>query len=130
MTISSALARGRAAAEARMVDACTVQRKTGESEGPGGVISPTWSQVYAGKCRVQVRTEAGSPADVGEASVIITRHEIHLPISAVGILEGDQVTMTAATYDPDLVGRTYAVRDVLTKSEATARRVTAVEVSS
>ncbi len=130
MSRASVLALGRAAAERSMIDTCTVQRTTGESEGPGGVITPTTSTVYTGACRVQVRAETGTQSDVGEASLILTRHEIHLPISAVGIREGDVVTITASTNDPDLVGRTYAVRDVLTKSEATARRVTAVEVNS
>lgn len=130
MTRASVLARGRVAAERSMIDACTVRRKTGEAEGPGGVITPTWADIYTGKCRVQVRAETGTQSNVGEAALILTRHEIHMPISAEGILEGDAVTITASLNDPDLIGRTYAVRDVLTKSEATARRVTAVDVTS
>ncbi len=130
MTRASVLARGRVAAERSMVDTCTVRRKTDGVEGPGGVITPTWTDVYTGKCRVQVRAETGSQSNVGEAALILTRHEFHLPITAVGILEGDVITVTASVNDPDLINRTYTVRDVLTKSEATARRVTAVDVTS
>lgn len=130
MSRDSVLALGRAAAERSMIDACTVRRVTGETEGAGGVITPTYSTIYTGACRVQVRAEAGTQREVGEASLIVTRHEIHMPISAVGIREGDVITITTSVHDPDLIGRTYAVRDVLTKSEATARRVTAVDVTS
>lgn len=132
MALDTALARGRAAALARMTDACTVRRRTGETEGPGGVITPTWADVYTGQCRVQVRSDVspGSSSDVAEAALIIKTHEVHLPLSAVGILEGDEIEITAARYDPDLVGRVYRVRTVLTKSAATARRVSAIEVTS
>jgi hypothetical protein len=132
MSRASVLARGRAAALIGMTDACTVRRSTGETEGPGGVIETTWSTVYDGQCRVQVsgRVQPGSPADVGEAALMLTQHEVQLPIAAVGILEGDRIEVTASAHDPDLVGRLYAVRAILTKSEATSRRVAAIEVTS
>lgn len=113
-----------------MTDACVVRRNTGETEGPGGVMQTTWSDVYSGQCRVQVRAESGNLTDVGEAALILQRHEVQLPIAAEGILEGDQIEVTASLHDPDLVGRIYAVRTVLTKSEATSRRVAAIEVTS
>lgn len=132
MSRDSVLARGRSAALVSMTDACTIRRRTGETEGAGGVIQTTWDNVYSGQCRVQVsgRVQPGTSADIGEAALVLQQHEVQLPISAVGILEGDQITVTAAVHDPDLVGRVYAVRTVLTKSEATSRRVTAVEVTS
>lgn len=132
MSRESVLARGRAAALVSMTDACVVRRKTSSTEGPGGVMDETWADIFTGQCRVQVasRTEGGSNADVGEAALVLTSHEIQLPIAADGILEGDQIEITAAVNDPDLIGRTYVVRTVLTKSEATSRRVSAIEVTS
>lgn len=132
MSRESVLARGRAAAEIGMVDACVIRRKTGETEGPGGVMVMTWADVYTGKCRVQVsgRVQPGTMTDVGEAALVLQQHEVQLPISAEGILEGDRIEMTSSARDPDLIGRAYAVRTVLTKSEATSRRVTAIEVTS
>ena len=127
---SAVLARAQAFAEQGLVDTCTIRRRTGETEGPGGVIQTTWSDVYVGKCRVQVRAEAGTVADVGEAALVLQHPEVQLPISATGILEGDLIEMTSSAREPDLVGRSYAVRGVLTKSEASSRRVSAIEVTS
>lgn len=126
------LAMGRAAAEEGMRDTCVVRRRTGETEGPGGVMQTTWADVYTGKCRVQVsaQNQPGSATDVGEAALILLQHVVQFPIAAVGILDGDQIEMTAAASDPDLVGRIYVVRAALTKSEATSRRVTVIEVTS
>jgi hypothetical protein len=130
MSRDSILARGRAAALIGMTDACVVRRRTGETEGPGGVMEATWDDVYTGQCEVQVRNEDGADADVGEAALVLTKRVVKFPIGAVGLQEADQITMTAARSDPDLVGRVYAIHAVLTKSHATSRRVSAVEVTS
>jgi hypothetical protein len=131
MSIESALARGRAAAEALQVDTCVIKRKTGETTGAGGVITPAWTTLYTGqKCRVQSIALADQGTTVGEAYRIVKRPEVQLPIAVTGLLEGDVITITASVLDPDLVGRVYTVRDVLTKSQATARRVTVLELTS
>lgn len=115
-----------------MTDACTVRRQTGESTDSGGVITPTMTDVYAGKCRMQLRTAtgAGRGQDLGEAYVIVANLELQIPVAAPALLEGDQVTITAAVSDPQLVGKVYTVRDVVAKSELTARRATVLEVTS
>lgn len=132
MSRATAVARGRLAAEVGMVDACTIQRRTGESVGTGGVITPTVSTLYAGKCRVQVRSQsqAGQGTNVGEAYRIVERTEIQLPITVTGLAEGDRITITAAALDPELVGKVFTVRDVLAKTHLTSRRVNALEVTS
>ncbi len=131
MSRDSVLARGRTAAEFLMIDTCTVVRASGESAS-GGVVTETTSEVYSGKCRLQVasRTEQGSDSTVGEAYRLVARKELQLPMSAPQLEQGDQVTMTAAAHDPQLVGRQYRVRDVLDKTDATSRRVTVLEVTS
>lgn len=116
-----------------MVETCTVVRKTGETVGAGGVITPITTTVYTGKCRIMVRTRerlGGSYTDVGEELRVLSRLELQVPISAPELFEADKVTITAATYDPQLVGRLYTVRDVMHKSYLTSRRVTITELSS
>jgi hypothetical protein len=117
-------------AEQGMVDTCQIRRQTGEST-VGGVITPTWSALYDGPCRVQKQTQAqGAGTNVGEATVFLERLEVQLPMSVVGLAADDQVTITASALDPDLVARVFSVRDVLSKSHATARRVSVIEVTS
>lgn len=130
MSASSAVTKGRVAAERNMVDACVIKHKTGETTGAGGVITPTWSTLYTGKCRVQSNATTRQGSDVGEAYLVVERHEVQLPMSVTGLQEGDQITITASALDPDLVGRVYTVRDVLRKTHLTARRVTVLEVTS
>lgn len=132
MSRASVLARGRRAALAGMTDACAITRTTGESVDADGVTTPTTATIYAGQCRVQLRTAtgAGHGRDVGEAYVIIQNLELQIPITAAAVLEGDTVTITAAASDPLLVGRVYAIRDVVAKSELTARRATMLEITS
>lgn len=131
MSIASALARGRQAAETLMVDACVIDRPTGEATGPGGVISTTYGPVlYSGKCRMQVGNQESHGTDVGEAYRIVSRPQLQLPMTVTGLREGDRVRMTAAALDQDLVGKVYVIRDVMSKTHLTARRVTLFEVTS
>lgn len=130
MSAATALARGRAAIEALMVDACTIERPAGESTASSGVVTPTTGAVYAGKCRIQVKAETGQGQNSGQAYVIVQRLELQLPITAAELAEGDVVTMTASAHDPQLVGKTYTVRDVVRKTHLTARRATVIEVTS
>jgi hypothetical protein len=130
MSIQAAVARARQLAETLMVDACTITRQTGETTGAGGVITPTTSTLYTGKCRVQFKPMQGNGADVGEAYLLLVRREVQLPMSVTGLLEGDRITITASALDPDLVGKVYVVRDVEAKTHLSARRVTVLEVTS
>lgn len=131
MSALTAARAGRAAAERLMVDACTVQHRTGESTGPGGVITTTYGDAfYTGKCQVQLRTETGQDRDVGEAYRIVSRRVVKLPMSVTGVVEGDRIIITAAALDAALVGKVYTVRDIEAKTFQTARRVTVLEVTS
>jgi Family of unknown function (DUF6093) len=131
MSASTALARARQLAEKLMMDTCQITRKTGESIGAGGVITPIVAAVYSGKCRVQAKAgSAGSWSDIGEASRVVSRLELQLPISAAETREGDKVTITASTFDPQLPGKVFVVRDVMHKSYLTSRRITITETTS
>jgi hypothetical protein len=131
MTRSLVLARGRQAAEAGMVDTCSIRRSTGEvTDDYSGVITPTFESLYEGKCRLQQSQAEAQPMNVGEAYVLIQKIELQLPISVVGLQVGDEVTIISAKNDQDLVGLVFLLRDFPRKTDATARRVLVQEKTS
>lgn len=130
MSIESALARGRAAAEALMVDACTIRRVTGATSDPDtGDETPTYltPDPYTGKCRIQAQLAQAQREDVGEDHLLLLRLEVQLPMSVVGLEVGDEVTVTASAHDSDLVGRVFRIHDLMHKTHATSRRVQVIE---
>lgn len=128
MSIESALQRGRTAAEARMVDTCTIRRITGETDDDhSGVITPTKTVLYAGKCEFQQGKAQANPQDVGEDRVLLLQLEVKLPMSVTGLQVTDEITCDTSAHDPDLPGRVFLVRDLAHKSFATARRVQVTE---
>lgn len=130
MSRATVLARGRAAAEAGMVDTCTIERQTGETTNPDtGVVTPTVSEIYDGMCRFQQKGAQAQQEDAGQAYLLLQRAEIQLPVTATGIDVGDLITCTASR-DPDLVGRVFRVRDLAYKTDATARRLQIQERTS
>lgn len=132
MSATSAVLRGRARAEALMLDTCTIRRTTGSStNSETGVVTPTTSVVYSGACKVQQGgVPLGQPKDLGEASVQTVRLELHLPVSATGVLVDDVATIDTSTLDSDLVGKQFTIRAVAHKTFLTARRCDIQEVDS
>ncbi len=130
MSAASVLARGRTAAAALMVDACTIQHVTGSSTNTTtGVVTPTYATIYTGPCKVQ-GGQADSGQEVGDAHLAVLSLTVHVPISVVGVVEADVVTITASVNDPELVGRVFRVLGPVHKSYATARRLPVLEVTS
>lgn len=128
MSVATALARGRAAAESLMVDACTIRRRNGGTTDPDtGYPTQPYTDLYAGQCRVQQATAQAQREDVGEDRLLLLRLEVQLPMTVVGLEVGDEITITAAAYDPDLVGRVFLVHDLAHKTHATSRRVQCLE---
>ncbi len=122
---------GRAAAERDMVDACVIRRRTGETTDPtSGVITPTYTTLYAGKCRVQHQEAQAREETTGQAFLLMLVLRLQLPMTVTGLQVDDEVTITASTYDPDLVGRAFFVRDLMHKTHATSRRVSIQERTS
>lgn len=119
------LARGRVFAEEGMEDACTIRRRAGAPtvDDNTGDDSSTWSDLYAGKCRIQQRTGQAQEQTPGEDYQLLLRLEVQLPLSVTGLAVGDEITITAAAYDPDLVGEVFLVRDLFAKTHPTSRRV-------
>ena len=134
MSATSTTLRGQVAALALMQDACTVTRITGQATNTQtGAVTNTTSTIYTGRCKIQRfgTTGAGTarPATVGEAQVYQLPAAVHVPMTVTGVQVGDIVTVTASVLDPDLVGRTFWVRELFHKSYATARRLGLEEVT-
>jgi hypothetical protein len=133
MSAATVLAHGRAKALELMVDACVIKRVTGTTTDPNsGVITPTYSTLYTGQCRVQASKlgVAAQSKDTGEAALLMLQLEVQLPISVTGLQTEDEITITASANDADLVGRVFLIRDLMHKTHATARRVGVVERTS
>jgi hypothetical protein len=130
MSATTITLRGRVAAEALMVDACVIERRSGSTVDPEtGDIVPTFATVYSGKCKVQQQTAVANPSTVGEAAVFVSEPQLHVPMSATGLLPDDRVTMTTSVLDPDLVGKVGHLRGPWDETFTTARRLPMAWVS-
>jgi hypothetical protein len=114
-----------------MVDACSIERVTGTTtDRSTGVVDEVTSSIYAGRCRVQQsKSGEGNRMDPSETSVVLLRLQVQLPMSVVGLAEGDLITVTSSALDADLPGRQFRIHDLAHKTHATSRRVLATEVT-
>lgn len=124
--LSAALTRGRALAERMMVDTCSISRPGATVDELTGV--PTWTPVYTGKCQVSAYEPQESNREVSSALVTTQRYVLKLPVESYAPQIGDVATITAATYDANLVTRKFRVVALLHKTAATAYRLGAEEV--
>lgn len=130
MTANTVTLRGRAAIERLMVDQCTISRQAvASSNGETGQITYTTTTIYSGRCRVQQKAPANRPHQLGEASVWLQRLELQLPMSVTQVASDDLVVLTSSTLDPDLLNRTWRVRELTHKTHETARRYQIEEVT-
>lgn len=127
MSLAGLVARGRAAAEAQMLDTCTITRGGGRGEwdeASGTYPEIPVTTVYTGKCKVQTRNVAVSEADAGEREIGVLAWEVHLPVAGTGgLTRGDTVEVTAAAFDDALVGRRFTVTGPHVGTAKTARRL-------
>jgi hypothetical protein len=133
MSVLDLLAEGRAAAEAIMLDACTITRVTG-AEGAldpeTGLRDPAPTDtVYSGKCKVQTYEPHESAKESGDHVFTEQRYHLHLPIGAGPVAVNDIATVTAASADTGLVGRSYRIAGLHHKSLATAQRLLVDEIT-
>lgn len=120
--IGGTLARGRRAAEARMLSTCTVRRMTGrttQNESTGEEV-PVWDVIYTGPMRLGTstgnnitRTETISGVEVQRAL-----NTAHFPVSASAINDGDLIDVTAG----ENAGVVLRVVDAAWADQRTARR--------
>lgn len=125
MSATSAVLHGRAAAEALMVDACTITAGAAVQvydEASDTYVTPAGASRYSGPCRVKPR-ESDQNVEAGAESISLWPYTVSVPVAAVGIDVDDVVTVTDCPLDPSLVGRTLRVRQVTQGSFITARRL-------
>lgn len=130
MTRGTALVGGRKRAEAGMTDTCTIRRRNSSAttNPVTGYPTTTYTTLYTGKCRMQQQAVISRAHDVGENTVWVVRFDLQLPVVGTeGLAVEDEVLLTAAVNDADLVGRTFIITELAHKSEATSRRVGVVE---
>lgn len=130
MSRASVLARAQAAALAGMVDACAIRRVTGwTTDDFAGARTPTYlsPDPYVGKCRVKQAQALPENHDAGEDYVVLSRLQLQIPVTATGIVVGDEVTITASAHDPDLPGKVFIIRGPAQGSEISARRFEVTE---
>lgn len=126
MSRTRLLSRAQAAAVRGMVDVCTIRRITGTST-TGGVVTPTYSTLYTGQaCRIQQSLAQAAQHDAGQDYTLLVRFELQLPVAVTGLRVSDEVNITASQ-DADLVGRVFLVRDLMHKTDESARRVGVTE---
>lgn len=129
MSASSITLRGRTKAEALQVDTCTIKRRTGEvTDIDTGVVTPAYTVVYSGQCRLKLSVATARPADVGQAQVFMQHPILSLPATTTGVQVDDVVTITASALMPSLVGRVFHVRGLAGSSHMTAARFEVMEV--
>jgi hypothetical protein len=131
LTAESTVYSGRAAAERLMTDACTVQRQTGQSMSEVTlVVTPTYSTIYTGNCRVKIDSAGDLGVDIGARAGSVRDYIVSVPVSATVFAVDDLVTITASPLDPSQVGLTLRILGALHGSQITARRFRCQEVTS
>jgi hypothetical protein len=128
VSVSGAVAAGRAFAQRLMSSQCTVFAAGGEqvTDPVTGQVTTTPEVVWAGPCSVR---PGGGAAAVTVAGVEIAASDylVSVPTAAEGVTEGHRVTITASP-DPDLAGITVEVQgvprgDYLVRRDLACRRV-------
>lgn len=113
-----------------MVDTCTVRRVTGEAMNATTlVMEPTYSTVYAGRCRVQLNDAAPMRPDAGEHRGTLMRTIVQIPVSVTTVRVDDVVTV-ALSEDTELSGRSFRVAAMFHKTHASARRLECEETQA
>jgi hypothetical protein len=125
MSIASALARGRLAAEARMTSRCNLWRKTGGVTTVGNFEQPEWVTAYTDHpVRIASTHNGAAPSsriESGGVPAEQARREAHFSASTV-LRDGDMIEMTSG----DCAGLVFRVVEADPQDQATARRVRVV----
>lgn len=120
-----------ARAESRMTSRCTIRRIDPDdprTTGGDGFDGDNWVVVAQDvPCRMAGAARGGTGArrqTVGTVEIEAALRVLHLPASTTGLADGDVVEVTAG----DTAGLVARLVDVEWQDQATARRVSAVEI--
>jgi hypothetical protein len=115
-----------------MVDTCAIKRADPVAttvDPETGDITPAYTTVYTGNCRLKLPTAVARPLTVGEAQEFLQHPILSLPATTTGVEINDIVTITASALMPQLVGRVFHVRARPGQSHMTAARFEIMEVA-
>jgi hypothetical protein len=118
---------GRRAAESLMRDTCAITVVDAGDPDPITGERPR-TTAYTGKCKVQSLVAQETNPEAADATYTVQRYRVDVPVGSYSPAIGDEVTVTAATFDPNLAGRVYRVVALLHKTAATAYRLAVEEV--
>lgn len=133
-TATDVLARGRAAAEELMIDACTIKHAIAGrtfDQVLGRYTGSVGPEVYDGPCQVQIASlgDAMSPTVEGGGPVV-QQLVLKLPVATSGtVAVNDLAVITACVADPSLVDARFRITAIHHKSYATARRLQCEEIT-
>ena len=118
-------------AVSNMRDACVIERRTGRVLDEATLeYTDTWTQVYAGRCRVKVKDTQPAESEPGGRTFVVTDAVVQIPVDSTHYADGDRVTVTSCEFDPALVGVVLSVTSRDPISQATSRRLHVSEVTS
>lgn len=133
MTAASAVLDGRRAAESLMVDTCIISRGPGVpviDPDSGAVTEGSGTTVYEGKCKVQSKDSATASPDGGGNSFVVVSRQVHIPVNAAEVRDGDVVTLTGSLLNAFTVGKRYRVEGFTPDTFDTAARLPVKEMTS
>lgn len=121
--IGGVLGMGRRMAESRMLDECTITRPGAKAwdEGLGEWIT-TQVVVYSGRCRIKHPSTVARDVEAGSQLLAVSFTEIHLPLTASGVMADDTVTVDASPTRVEQAGRQFIVTAPFDGSQSTALR--------
>lgn len=122
---------GRRQAEALMTSTCTITRVTGRALSEStGQYTDTTTVIYSGKCELRFDSEALNAVD-GQGQILSEQRPlVKLPVEgSAGVQVDDVGTLTGHPLDAGMVGLTFRIAGIHTKTRATSRRLP-VEVLS
>lgn len=132
MSAVSAILMGRRAAERKMVDTCTITRRTGQvvTDPVTGKVTAESIVVYQGKCEVQSKNSSTSSPEAGEHQFTVVSRQVRIPMGKAVIIDDDLVTLDASRLAPELAGKQYRVEGYTPDSFDTAARLPVKELTS
>lgn len=123
MSVHSALAEGRAAAEARMTETGTVGLFTdGADPVTGDPIRTPVETRYTGKGRLKYESLSVSEQDGAGSPVASQAPFWSVPTGTPVFYENDELHLTASDVDGSLVGRTYRITGAPQAGQTTSLR--------
>lgn len=141
MSVASAVARGRVAAQAQMTLTLAAYSPDGTTEDADGFEIPAYASEGSTPGKVQGGSQAGKDTptryvSIGGVDRPVLEAGLHIPIGAPLPVASEQrgigweyeVTAVGTFDDSALLGRRFLVVEVPMKSFATARRLSVVEV--